>query len=114
LRPLLGLGRLTEAASIARQIMTAGDHNVPAMTPTDTLAAFWTWRLQTGENPVGLAIAYARSGDVPTTLGALERAYAQRHRLLPFVHLYPEFRALLDHPRFRAIAPFGAHARISI
>ena len=114
LRPLLGLGRLTEAASIARQIMTAGDHNVPAMTPTDTLAAFWTWRLQTGENPVGLAIAYARSGDVPTTLGALERAYAQRHRLLPFVHLYPEFRALLDHPRFQAIAPFGAHARISI
>lgn len=94
LRPLLGLGRVPDAAAVAGKLMARNGHVPEATEPGELLREFWRWRAAAAEGPIALAIAEARLGNAEGARMALERAYAERDPMFPFVHLFPEFRAL--------------------
>jgi len=103
LRPLLELGRIPEAAAVAGELMVRSGRIPEAEEPAELLQEYWQWRAAAARRPIPLAIAQARLGDAEGALTALERAHADRDPMFPFVHLYPEFRALRITKRYKAI-----------
>lgn len=107
LRPLLALGRLEQAASIVAQQMPASDTvDGPAAVQIER---YWRWRLETQQaalaagdfvEPVAMALTHARLGDPARAIEWIERAREARSRLFVYLRLFPEFRALHEHPRF--------------
>ena len=103
LRPFLELGRIRDAAVVAGKLMVRSGRVPQAHEPGELLQEYWRWRTTFARQPVPLAIAQARLGDAEGALIALERAHAERGPMFPFVHLYPEFRALRTMDRYKAI-----------
>lgn len=118
MRAEIELGRLDDAAASARRLLAK---RAPALAaeiriqpPERQIEAYYRWALarleSTGRaNSVGAALAHARLGDPAGALAALEGAVAARDRLMPFIHLYPEFKALSNSERFaKIVANVGA------
>jgi tetratricopeptide (TPR) repeat protein len=111
LRPLIETGRTAEAAALVRELSRARGRNLPAGEPSEVLTAFWR-RGAAAPNSFARASALARLGRHEEALDMLETAHAERHPLVVFAHLYPEFAPLRDTERFRrlsqSVRPDGA------
>lgn len=110
LRPLLALGRISEAAEVANTLLAGAGVQVQSTDSTQILRAYWLRQAQSRGNAFAVAIARARLGQPLRALEALEQARAQRSRMMPFVHLYPEFEAMHQVPRFQAVSVISAQA----
>ena len=120
LQPTLLMGRVGEAARIAATALDAAGVDVPEGPPASVLQAFWRRSLatvsqaarQTYVDPVLLARLHALLGEPAETLALLEEAVASRSPFAPYVHLFPEFRALHGRPEFVALmAQIGVPGR---
>ncbi|GAB4536919.1 MAG: hypothetical protein Tsb0010_16320 [Parvularculaceae bacterium] len=118
MRAGIELGRLDDAAAAARSLLTIRAPElaaeIRASSPERQIAEYYRWAAAQFESQgrghsVAAALAHARLGDPARALAALEGALSARDRLMPYIHLYPEFRALANSERFSTIvAEVGA------
>ncbi len=126
LRALLLAGEVEQAAALARDHLRAqlegtsgGAAHWASLSslPDDQLLSRYWQAARNGlaqaaqtqyVDPVNLARVYSQLGDPNATLEALEQAVEDRSMFAPYIHLFPEFRALHTLPRFTALLkPLG-------
>jgi DNA-binding winged helix-turn-helix (wHTH) protein/Tfp pilus assembly protein PilF len=113
------LGRWTEAAGLARQLLESSGGTADDLAafdraaPRDAVTMWRRWALERAErDAVGredayaldLALRHAALGHDGRALDWLERAFARRTAMLVFLRAFPELAALRGTPRFEALA----------